>query len=163
MLFNNWRFSLCSFHLLVLFISSSKVAAFSRGMRRSKLPLAATGWTVHSGQESSSLAGEPVSPILPAAQNHLLLRYIFEGGKLSRDARLTTLDLGQSSDGQIVVTAADVLTALSADGVDLGVFYATAYEAHESGGVGEAWFGTRKSCLLEFHARPAASFSGLSC
>ena len=105
------------------------------------------GWKVHAGQEKSELAGAPVSPTLPKADGgggskSVIIRYIFDGGKLARDARLVTAAVPFPSSSPsdsgvvVVVTAADVLAALRRDGVDLDVFYATAYETEESGG---AW------------------------
>lgn len=73
----------------------------------------------------------------------MLVRYILDGGKLSRDARLATFSprnapSAASADGcrTVLVAANEVLGALAAEGVDLSGFYATAWEEAETGG---AW------------------------
>jgi hypothetical protein len=87
--------------------------------------------------------GPPASPDLPASNDCVLVRYMFEGGKLARDARLVVLvpqaspsHSGAEGSGRrtVVVTADDVLRALRDDGVDMTSFYATVYEEAESGG-----------------------------
>ena len=87
--------------------------------------------------------GPPASPDLPDGNNRVLIRYIFEGGKLARDARLVTFapradpsPAGTNGRREVVVTADEVLAVLVDDGVDMSGFYATAYEEEESGG---AW------------------------
>jgi hypothetical protein len=90
--------------------------------------------------------GPPASPDLAASSDCVLVRYMFEGGKLARDARLVVL-VPEASPADVVapgggggrtvaVTAEDVLCALRDDGVDMAGFYATAYEEAQSGG---AW------------------------
>jgi len=83
--------------------------------------------------------GAPSSPNLPG-NDRVLVRYMFDGGKLSRDAHLATF-IPQAAasvpgaDGlrTVVVRAEEVLLALAADGVDMCGYYATAYEEEESG------------------------------
>ena len=99
---------------------------------RHRHQLRLSGWKVHEGQGGKELAGPPLSPILPQGDSKVLMRYIFEGGKLARDARLITLTPRERG----VVTSAEVQEALSRDGVSLEDFFATAYESEESSG---AW------------------------
>ena len=89
-----------------------------------------SSWRVHPGQEKSELAGEPASPTLPSGS--ALLRYFYEGGKLSRDSRLVMLPV--CSDSDTLVDGAAMILAMSKDGVDFDRFYPCVYEAAESGG-----------------------------
>jgi tRNA(Leu) C34 or U34 (ribose-2'-O)-methylase TrmL len=73
----------------------------------------------------------------------VLVRYIYEGGKLSRDARLIDLQLQAKAPGKMPgCFAADLLAALVADGVSLERFFMCAFEIAESGG---AWLPLLKS------------------
>ena len=86
----------------------------------------------------------PASPDLPAPScDCVLVRYMFDGGKLARDGHLVTLrprtaPMPPSADGRrtVVVAAEEVLAAIRADGVDMQGYYPRAYEERESSG---AW------------------------
>ena len=104
--------------------------------------------------------GPPAAPTLPAG-DRVLVRYIFDGGKLSRDARLATFEprnapSAAQADGcrTVLVAADEVIGALAAEGVDLSGFYATAWEEAETGG---AWVR-----LLPEEGQTAAGSSALT-
>ena len=86
--------------------------------------------------------GLPMSPAVPASA--ALLRYFYEGSTLSQ-SRLCTLDPACGD----AVMASEVLQALSDDGVDLGRFFACAYETAESGG---SWLPMLRDVDLETDA-----------
>jgi tRNA(Leu) C34 or U34 (ribose-2'-O)-methylase TrmL len=73
------------------------------------------------------------------SKSAVLLRYIYEGGKLGRDSRLTSLELAL---GVRQIFASQVLRALKKDGVDFLGFYVTAFESTESGG---SWLPIQKN------------------
>jgi hypothetical protein len=105
--------------------------------------------------------GAPASPELPAGDDRVLVRYMFDGGKLARDAHLATfipkaapVHVGTDGCRTVLVTSEEVLAAIAGDGVEMQGFYATAYEEKESGG---AWM--RMLPASSAGARPSLTFS----
>ena len=56
-------------------------------------------------RRAGELSGNPISPDLTG---QVLVRYIFDGGKMARDARLATLVAQNVRDGSVVVTTEEV-------------------------------------------------------
>lgn len=83
----------------------SALDADSLGLERAKTP--AFSWKAHDGA--------PASPDLPAGADRVLVRYIFDGGKLSRDAHLASFlpracpDCHDDGSRTVVVSAEEVL------------------------------------------------------